>query len=68
MKKKQKQKNITESNNVLYILLESVYYCNASGLNHKAKDLDCEVCSIGCGFHKEITNAKRKLGMLDWQG
>lgn len=68
MNKGQKQRVSTEPSNALYTLLESVYYCNASGLNQKAKNLSCEVCSTGCRFHEEITNAKRKLGMLDWQG
>jgi hypothetical protein len=68
MKNNEKQQITTEQSNVLYTLLESVYYCNAMGNKQKAKDLFCEVCSTGCKFHEQITNAKRKLGMLDWQG
>jgi len=55
-----------ENSNDFYTLLENVYYCVAVGMKKKAIDCNCEVCSTGCRFYNEITNAKRELGLLDW--
>jgi hypothetical protein len=58
---------VSEQRNILYKMLDTKYYCWSLGSKQKAKDLFCEVCSVGCKFHGKITYVKRKLGMLDWQ-